>query len=589
MTDERLDMTNHDTGVPDSLMQDASDLAEAIRALQRVCGFNHNHDTLILALLAAAREHGSNQFEASYAELGARMCGEVQPYKKNMSEGEQHKRRRALSERFRRAYRNLDKDQRETGLTFVTIQCGGFTKGHNQKSQIQVDVDSIMKVIDLARQSKDFATFRIRCFERAAEKVRDGKERHYIEPAVFPIGRKLRSPEDRIKDILRCGRCLETYARKLYRYAVEDNFPKDKIDALREHLKGRIDLCFRDYSLAQLEGGEVHDSVPYILNIEGTNPCAPDADKEAETVSPPVTLNGSQDEAIENDRVAEVSPLDSAMLSLDIVSSIGASRFNVILIKDATKSAEVLNKKEVATLEQVKADFHAWLERSNREQKSLVVDMKPNGQRIIQVDEANAEVMKLLAPVSFMTVQTSDDNGQVWLALPEGLSDAEIADVKERLFVVLKAKGANKGASGGLRWVGTYNFKLERKREDGSYPLVKLLDYTKGRTVTSDELNALGLLSEPQPKFRPKTTSTRPRAKRAPSYDYAMKCVRRKPNGEVDRSGVDVLYAATCLNWKFDEAETVELLKEHSSKARERRDDYAESVVAYASRQARLS
>jgi hypothetical protein len=63
-----------------------------------------------------------------------------------------------------------------------------------------------------------------------------------------------------------------------------------------------------------------------------------------------------------------------------------------------------------------------------------------------------------------------------------------------------------------------------------------------------------------------------------------MNCVRRKPNGEVDRSGVDVLYAATCLDWGLSEAETGELLKEKSGKAKERRDDYAESVVAYVSR-----
>jgi hypothetical protein len=575
-------MTNQGTTASNSLSRDASDLAEAIRSLQRVCGFSYNHDTLMLALLAAASEHGSNEFQATYAALGARMCAEVQPFRKNMDKEERYRRRRALSERFKRAFRKLEIDQRTTGLTFVTIERGGYGKGKIRKSRIQVDVDSIRDVIAFAREARDFATFRMRCFERAAEKVRDMKERHYIEPAISPIFRKLRCPDDRANDIKRYGRCIATYARKLYGYAVEDNFAETEIVTLRESLKGLIDRCFENTSLPQLGDGRVHDSVPYINNNKGAIPCTLEESGQAVTLAPPVILNGSQIEAVENDRVAESNPLDSAMRALDIVSSIGAARFNVILVEDVTKQSEVLAKE--AALETVKERFPAWLERSEREHRSLVVDMKPNGQHIIQVDEASAEVIKLLAPVSFMSVETSDTNAQVWLALPEGLSDAEIADVKARLFVGLKPKGANKGASGGLRWVGTHNFKPDRKREDGSYPLVKLLDYKDGRTVTSYELNTLGLLSEPQPKFRPKATTTRPRAKRAPSYEYAMECVRRKPNGEVNRSGVDVLYAATCLGWGFDEAETVALLKEKSDKARGRRDDYAEKVVEYVRR-----
>ncbi|MBD0369773.1 MAG: hypothetical protein ICV60_02890 [Pyrinomonadaceae bacterium] len=581
-------MSNQAIPMSDSLLHDFSDGAEAIRALQRVCGFQYNHDTIMLACLAAAREHGSNEFYASYAELGARMCSEVQPYKNCMTKEERDNRRRALQERFKRAYRSLEIDQKLTGLSFVTVECGGYRNGRNKKSLVQVDVDSVTRTIELARQSKDFATYRIRCFERAASQVRDEKPRQYIEPAVFPIGRKLRSPEARISDIKRCGSCMETYARRLYQYAVEDNLPRDRIDELKECLKQRIDICFADNFPIQLEDGKVHESVPYTNNNTGVNPCTLEETEQIENLSPRVTPNDSQDEALMNDRGADESPLDTAMLALDVVASIGASRFNVILINDAAKEKEVLTR-TVATLEQVKANFSAWLERSEREQKSLVVDMKPNGQRIIQVDEANAEVMKLLAPVSFMTVETSDGNGQVWLALPEGLSDSEIADAKERLFVVLKAKGANKGASGGLRWAGTCNFKPERKRADGTYPRVRLLDYKDGRTVTTYELDALGLLSEPQPKFRPKLASKRPRAKRAPSYEYTMKCVRRKPNGEVDRSGVDVLYAVTCLNWGFSESETVDLLKEKSGKAQNRKDDYAENVVAYASKQAQLS
>ena len=80
-----------------------SDLAEALRALQRVCGFDHNHNDIFLACLAAAHEHGK-EFSASFADLGARMSGEIVPYQRNMGEGERKKRRHALEQKFTRAY-----------------------------------------------------------------------------------------------------------------------------------------------------------------------------------------------------------------------------------------------------------------------------------------------------------------------------------------------------------------------------------------------------------------------------------------------------------------------------------------------------
>src|SRR5687767_962305 len=147
--------------VSNSLLHGVSDGAEAIRALQRVCGFKYNHDTILLACLAAANEHGNSEFSASYAALGARISGEVEPFKKNMAEAERVKRRRALQQRFKRAYKNLVKDQEATGLWFVTVQSGGLRDRKLVRSTIKVDIDSIIRTIDLARQADDFAEYRV--------------------------------------------------------------------------------------------------------------------------------------------------------------------------------------------------------------------------------------------------------------------------------------------------------------------------------------------------------------------------------------------------------------------------------------------
>lgn len=564
-----------------------SDLAEALGALQRVCGFNRNHNDIFLTCIAAAHEHGSGEFHASFAELGARMTSEVQPFKKNMDAAEQNRRRRALGEKFKRAYKKLEADQKATGLWFVKVKSGGIERGKKFKSLLRVEVDAITQTIELARQRKDFEQFRLRCFEFAAEQVRDNMPRQHIQ--TTPYLRGAYREESIYVKIKRFESTIRGYARKIYECAEREGFSADEFNSLKERLQQNIGFWFEVTFPAAFEAEKVHSSDPHTSSIRGTDLCTGGDISQDENFAPPVILNGSVSEPMMNDTAVDENPLTDAIRTLDIVKSIGAWRSTVILIDDSSKDSKVLAKE--ATLDAVKVDFPKWLEQSEREQKSLVVDLKPNGRRIIQVDEANSEVMQMLAPVSFMTVETSKGNGQVWVALPTDLGDSEIGAIKERLFVVLKAKGANKGASGGLRWVGTHNFKPERKADDGSFPRVRLLACNEGRITNATELESFGLLAEPQPKplLRSKGSDVRQsnKAKREPSYDYAAGCVRRKENGDIDRSGIDLLYAVTCLNWDFTESETLDLLNTHSAKAKERRDNYAETVVASASQLAK--
>lgn len=600
-TQNTLDFTQRD-----NTAHSISDLAEALRALQRVCGFSHNHNDIFLACLAAA--HGRNEFRASFAELGARMSGEVEPYKKNMSEGERKNRRRALELKFKRAYKRLEEDQRATGLWFVTVQRGGISDGKRVKSSIRIDVDAINRTVELARESEDFTEYRLRCFQRAAEKVRDGMPRRYVSADTDSTTGVQSNGHRAVSRLKSYESNIKTYSRKLYNHAAtQEGFNEDVANALKERIQAKLDRWFAvDFpTLLQAEkqdaeraakrpermdelarriratAGKGHTSDHHTIGTRDADVCTFGAKTQDAISTPPVILNGSESEPPTSDSGGDGATLADALKALDLVRSVGAWRSNVILIKDATKHKEVLAQE--VTLDEVKEKFPMWLDRSEREQKSLVVDVKPDGHHIIQVDEASAEVMQILAPVSFMTVETSKGNGQVWLALPQGLDASEIEPVKDRLFTVLKAKGANKGASGGLRWIGTHNFKPERKAHDGSFPRVRLLAYTLGRVTTAEELDELGLLAAPQPKpqFKEKADSARQsrRATRAPSYDYALASVKRKPNGDVDRSGVDLHYAVTCLNWGLTESETVDLLNTHSTKAQERRDGYAERVV----------
>jgi hypothetical protein len=584
-TEKIIDFTQHDTNSAYSF----SDYAEALNALQRVCGFSRNHNNIFLACIAAANEHGSNEFQATFAELGARLSSEVQPFKKNMDEAEQNRRRRALSEKFKRAYKNLETDQKATGLWFVTVKSGGIERGKKFNSLFRVNVSAITRTIEIARQRNDFTQHRVRCFEFAAEKVLDSMTRRYDEGIKTPYLRGAHSEESTFTKIKRYESMVKAYARKIYECGVREEFSADEFNKIKERLQQNIAYWFGVSFPAAFAIEKVHGSDPHTSIIKGTDSCTVGETTQDENFAPPVFLNSSSGVPMMNDRGGDESPLTDALRTLDLVRSIGAWRSNVILIEDTSKHKEVLATE--ATLDEVKEKFPVWLDRSERERKSLVVDLKPNGRHIIQVDEANAEVMQMLSPVSFMTIETSHDNGQVWLALPDSLSNDEIEDVKERLFIVLKDKGANKGASGGLRWVGTHNFKPERRAADGSFPRVRLLAFSAGRITNAAELESLGLLAEPQPKplFKPKGDSARQsnKAKREPSYEHAIQVVRRKTNGDIDRSAVDFHYAVICLSWGFSESETIGLLNTHSEKVKERRDNYAEKVVADASRVAR--
>ncbi len=71
-----------------------------------------------------------------------------------------------------------------------------------------------------------------------------------------------------------------------------------------------------------------------------------------------------------------------------------------------------------------------------------------------------------------------------------------------------------------------------------------------------------------------------------PSYEKCLQSVaiktKGKDAGKPDRSFADLLFAVTCLDWKFSVDETVALLKRVSAKARAKKDDYAERTVRLA-------
>ncbi len=256
--------------------------------------------------------------------------------------------------------------------------------------------------------------------------------------------------------------------------------------------------------------------------------------------------------------------------ALDACASVGACLFRVFFKDDGARIV-----REVETVDDISARIHLdqYLARSIRERRSLILDLKLNGRRFIQVDEASPEVLKLLSPVSFMQIQTSDEGAQSWLALAENITSCECEEVIERLFARLKQLGANRGSAGGLRWPQSLNYKPSRRRPDGSFPVVRLLAVQPGRVVTPEELTRLGLLADlPKPRQK-RETATRPARRVLPSYEVEL---RRKPS----RSEADMAFLAICRERGFTRADAVAALEQiPDSKAYERREKGVKSYI----------
>jgi hypothetical protein len=268
--------------------------------------------------------------------------------------------------------------------------------------------------------------------------------------------------------------------------------------------------------------------------------------------------------------------------ALDAFVSVGATSFLVTMKDEATHEAR---SKKVSLREMPQA-ITERIEQNSHAEESLI--LRPNGASLIQVDDCTAAERELLAPFAFLVAETSPENFQAWIALPEETSDDDRKRIRERLFkgALLNAQ-ANIGAGNAMRWIGSRNCKPERRGEDGSFPRVKLIQSSFARFVTEPELQDAGLLAPDVPPCDsplPPAPEKRPMDKivhrvHAPNYEKCLQSVARREDGKPDRSKADLHFAKLCLDWKLSFDETVALLKRVSAKAKARKDDYAVRTV----------
>jgi hypothetical protein len=265
------------------------------------------------------------------------------------------------------------------------------------------------------------------------------------------------------------------------------------------------------------------------------------------------------------------SAATDAFEALQSFESVGVSSFSVTFKDEASEKSHY----ETCAVAELGKKLPDFLARNERERESLII--RPRGASLIQCDDLASDDLKRLAPYAFLSAETSPNNFQAWLAMGDDLEASALVDVRARL---LPSVNADKGANGAMRWPGSLN----RKYEDA--PLVKLIQCNFFRRVEIAELEQAGLLAPQKPPCDSLMLSMlKPLPKRSsaaePSYERCEHVVKTK-RGKIDRSGVDALFAVTCFDWGLAFDRVLELLRLKSSKARSRRDDYAERTATWA-------
>ena len=195
------------------------------------------------------------------------------------------------------------------------------------------------------------------------------------------------------------------------------------------------------------------------------------------------------------------------------------------------------------------------------EQNLIVRAHKPACGVIAQLDDLKGgHQIDHVRGMAFLTVETSPDNFQVWLAI-EGGDDALV----KRL---MNGIGSDPRANCSGRLAGSPNVKPKYAPD---FPMVRIAALQPGRRVTPAELASLGLIAPPV-VARPAVSSHLLRSagpsRGWPDYDRCLRGAPPRSDGQPDRSRADYLWCKWAIERSHSpEAVLVQLL-ETSEKAR---------------------
>jgi hypothetical protein len=257
----------------------------------------------------------------------------------------------------------------------------------------------------------------------------------------------------------------------------------------------------------------------------------------------------------------------AALAMLDAFASVGASAFDITLL-DIEGREQGFQRN--CSLDELRRSMGRRLEAATGRQHSIVIRPRSTTILLLQLDDLDAEKAARLGFHAFMTVCTSPNNFQVWLAVSDGPQEKEAA--KQFRTRLRRGAGADHSATGAVRLAGSLNFKA---RYAPDFPIVALSQVSLGRMTTVAALEKANLVA-PEPGLPPASVppvNPPARATRGrfwPDYQQALHGAPLKGDGSRDRSLADFMFCKWAVERGWSIEETAERLAEVSAKAQER-------------------
>jgi len=272
---------------------------------------------------------------------------------------------------------------------------------------------------------------------------------------------------------------------------------------------------------------------------------------------------------------------------IDVFASVGATHFDLTHLNIEGEKRGFRPRQSVS---QLKNSLPKLFPGAAERQNNIIV--RPYGDQVhfIQLDDIDEAGLQRVGEAAFLTLRTSPGNHQAWVAVSDLSSAEEAKDFARRLR---KGAGADPSASGATRVAGTTNYK---RKYEPDFPTVAICDSSPGRTMTTSQLDALGLVAQPELEkaaavlpMRPRRVSERPsRQRQWPDYQRCLLGAPPSKSGNgPDRSMADYFWCkmAAQRNWSVEEiaAKLIEVSERAQERVRLKDEGYVAITAQNAS------
>jgi hypothetical protein len=270
------------------------------------------------------------------------------------------------------------------------------------------------------------------------------------------------------------------------------------------------------------------------------------------------------------------TPAGKALAMLAAFANVGARVFDLSLT-DLSGAPVKGRQRPNKSLEEIRRSIGRVLREAERNQHNVIIRPRSATTLLIQLDDFTAEKAVQVQSCAFMTVCTSPDNYQLWLAVSDGPQENDREAAKLFRTRVRRSAGADHSATGAVRIAGSKNFK---QKYAPAFPLIELAQVAAGRTVTAAMLEKAGLLAareapavQPPASVPPSVSRHKAQASGRwywPDYQQSLRGAPLKGDGTPDRSLADFMWCKWALQRGHSIEATAQKLSEVSAKAQER-------------------